>query len=643
MCGILAIIGKAMPVNSELFNRALDTLAHRGPDDRGVWCVEGAWLGHRRLSIIDTSHAGHQPMVDDATGVALTFNGEVYNYLELKVELESLGHRFHSHSDTEVLLRAYLAWGKSCVQRFNGDWAFLIWDPRTSSAFVSRDRFAIKPFFYTLVRGVLSVASEPKALLELYPELRKVNENALFRFLKETAVYENSNSFYQDIHLLLPSHSAEYRADGSVLSIERYWDWPDADEPLSGDIQGQFNALFDDSIRLRMRSDVQVGVTLSGGLDSTAVLTAAEKQLEHNSLRMSAFTSIYQQQGNSPDIDERKWAAIAVEKCRQFDLQMVSADEKIWLQTLNKITWHMDGPGYSPAVFPLCKIMETSSKQKVLVLMEGQGADELLAGYSDYAIYDLLESFPKRLLRLELSALKRDVTAFIGTFGFLTFMKRLIRKLSPHLRELNFRYAGVLGVMQKDFIGRAELVHVESFKLQNKSIISMLEKEMRYDFVSRELPGLLHYGDSISMANSVESRLPFLDYRLVEFCSKLPVEWKIRNGETKYILREYLRGNGQNEIADRKDKKGYPTPLANFFRSNNGAVLREILLNPQAKIRAFCDTDKMRRLINRYLAGNNQSENSLYRLLSTELWLRQCIPDENLTVPASNKVTKTVF
>ena len=626
MCGILAIIGNAIPISSDLANLALDTLTHRGPDDRGVWSVNGAWLGHRRLSIIDTSSAGHQPMVDETTGVALTFNGEIYNYLELKNELEALGHKFHSHSDTEVLLRAYLAWGKQCVQRFNGDWAFLIWDPRTASAFFSRDRFAVKPLYYTRSRGVLTIASEPKALLELYPELRKVNERALFRFLKETALHDSDDSFYEGIHLLLPAHSAEYRSEGDAISIERYWDWPEADAPLSGDIQVQFDALFDDAIRLRMRSDVQVGVTLSGGLDSTAILSAAEKQLEHDSLRMKAFTSVYDQQPVGAEIDERKWAAIAAENCGQFDLQTVGAPEKLWLQTLNKITWHMDGPGYSPAVFPLWKIMETSSRQSVLVLMEGQGADELLGGYSDYAIIDLFETFAQTVRRLEFRSLKRNVSAYIGAFGFRFFLKRLLRKLSPRLKELNFRYSGVLGVMRRDFIDRVKLKPEVVIRPQNTSSLSVLEKEMRFDFSARELPGLLHYGDAISMANSVESRLPFLDYRLVDFCSKLPTEWKIRNGETKYILREYLRRNGQNIIADRKDKKGYPTPLASFFRNNDGTVLREILLSPQARINTYCDPEKLRGLINRYLAGNSQSENSLYRLLSTELWLRQCIP-----------------
>jgi asparagine synthase (glutamine-hydrolysing) len=214
----------------------------------------------------------------------------------------------------------------------------------------------------------------------------------------------------------------------------------------------------------------------------------------------------------------------------------------------------------------------------------------------------------------------------VRSFGLGFFLKRFVRRLSPQLRELNFQYSGVLGVMRKDFICRADVKSNTALLSKNTTTIPMVEKEMRADFTSRELPGLLQYGDSISMANGVESRLPFLDYRLVDFCSKLPIEWKIRNGETKFILRQYLRRNGQHRIADRKDKKGYPTPLASFFKKDDGAMLREMLLNPNARINAYCDQQKLSRLIDRYLAGNSQSENSLYRLLSTELWLRQCIP-----------------
>ena len=626
MCGILAIIGNTLPVSTELANQALDTLAHRGPDDRGVWHAPGAWLGHRRLSIIDTSSAGHQPMVDEKTGVAVIFNGEIYNYIELRTELEALGHTFHSHSDTEVLLQSYLAWGERCVDRFNGDWAFLIWDPRSRIAFLSRDRFAVKPLYFTRAGGALSIASEPKALLELYPELRRVNERALYRFLKESALYDHTDCFYEGIQLLQPAHYGIYKPDGDTLDIVRYWDWPSGVNPVQGDVQAQFDVLFEDAVRLRMRSDVPVGITLSGGLDSTAVMSSAEKHLEVGSKRMTAFTSVYEKQPNAPVVDERKWAALAAQNCEHVDLQLVEAPNNLWLQTLRTIIRHMDGPGYSPAVFPLWHIDRTACQQGVTVLMEGQGADELLGGYADYAAASLLENFAPLLLKLKWGVLGRELKGCVAAFGVTAFLTRLSRLMFPWLISLNYRYAGLLGVMRSDFVKRINLEPGNVPLSQKHASVSLAENVMRFDFTSRELPGLLQYGDTVSMANGIESRLPFLDYRLVEFCSRLTIGWKIRTGETKYILREYLRRIGQAQTANRKDKKGYPTPIGQLFKNNDGEMLRELLLSPDARISAYCDRDKMLKLINRYLAGQKRSENPLYRLLSAELWLQECIP-----------------
>lgn len=626
MCGILAIIGSVLPVSVELANQALDKLAHRGPDDKGVYHVAGAWLGHRRLSIIDTSSAGHQPMVDETTGVVLTFNGEIYNYVELRNELEGLGHQFHSRSDTEVLLRSYLAWGEQCVNRFNGDWAFLIWDPRSQKAFLSRDRFAVKPLYFTHARGVLSIASEPKALLELYPELRCVNERALYRFLKESALYDHTDCFYEGIYLLQPSHYGIYNPDSNQLDVVRYWDWPNEVNSNLGDAQAQFDTLFEDAVRLRMRSDVPVGVTLSGGLDSTAVMSSAEKHLELGSKRMTAFTSVYEQQPNIPLVDERRWAALAAQNCVHVDLKFVEAPNHLWLQTLRKIISYMDGPGYSPAVFPLWHIARTASQQSVKVLIEGQGADELLGGYPDYAAAALLEKLGHLFRKFKWVVLGRELRGCFAAFGAGVFLIRLSRIVFPWLIDLNYRYAGLLGVMRGDFIERVQLGLDNIPFAQENTSVSLAENMMRFDFSSRELPGLLQYGDIVGMANGIESRLPFLDYRLVEFCARLPIEWKVKTGETKYILRGYLRRMKQVEIANRKDKKGYPTPIGYLFKLNDGEMLRELLLNPKAKISAYCDQEKIRGLLNRYLAGQKRSETPLYRLLSAELWLQECIP-----------------
>jgi asparagine synthase (glutamine-hydrolysing) len=625
MCGILAIIADDMPVCNDLANQALDTLAHRGPDDKGVWQVPGAWLGHRRLSIIDTSNAGHQPMVDESSGVALTFNGEIYNYIELRSELEALGYKFHSRSDTEVLLRSYLAWGNQCVDRFNGDWAFLIWDPRNRTAFISRDRFSVKPLYFTHARGAFSIASEPKALLELYPELRRVNERALFRFLKESALYDYTDCFYEGIELFQPAHYGIYKLGDNILDKAPYWDWPNGEISGQGDVQAQFDILFEDAVRLRMRSDVQVGITLSGGLDSTAVMSSAEKHLENNSTRMTAFTSVYENQPNTPLIDERRWASLAAQNCTHVDLQLVEAPNYLWLQTLRQVIRYMDGPGYSPAVFPLWQIARKASNNDVKVLLEGQGADEMLGGYTDYAAAALLEKLVPTLSISKWVAFVREMKSCFETFGMSEFLIRLFRLMLPWLKDFNYRHAGLLGVMRSDFIKRVN-AELNNMPVRKHFPARLAESVMRFDFTSRELPGLLQYGDTVSMANGIESRLPFLDYRLVEFCARLPIKWKIRSGQTKYILREYLRRIGQTQTANRKDKKGYPTPIEQLFKCDNGKLLRELLLSPNARISVYCDQGMINKLLNRYLSGQKRSENPLYRLLSAELWLQECIP-----------------
>jgi asparagine synthase (glutamine-hydrolysing) len=298
----------------------------------------------------------------------------------------------------------------------------------------------------------------------------------------------------------------------------------------------------------------------------------------------------------------------------------------LWLQTLRKIIRFMDGPGYSPAVFPLWHIASTASRQQVKVLMEGQGADELLGGYTDYAAAAMLGKLVHLLSRFQWVALGREVMSCFAAFGASVFLIRLSRLMFPWLIEFNYRHSGLLGVMRPEFIERVK-PRLENMPARRNSSESLAENVMRFDFSSRILPGLLQYGDTVSMANGIESRLPFLDFRLVEFCARLPIEWKIRAGRTKFILREYLRQINQAEIADRQDKKGYPTPIERLFKSNDGEMLREVLLSPDARIGAYCDQEKIHQLLNRYLAGQNRSENPLYRLLSAELWLQECIPE----------------
>lgn len=622
MCGIVATIGASNRILGRRRDEALALIVHRGPDDHGSWEDDDAWLGTRRLAIIDLSPGGHQPRVDPETGVCITFNGEIYNYLELRAELIALGHDFVSESDTEVLLRAYLEWGPELLPRLNGMWAFLIWDPRQRRAFFARDRLGVKPFYYSSQDGGLSVASEPKALLVLHPALRRVDEASLYDFLAEGRLYAGSASFYAGIAALQPGHFGTFSPGDPSPAISQYWTPPSRSNRTLDyrDAVVSFGDLLRDSVRLRMRSDVPVGFTLSGGLDSSAVLEAAATGAASGGERLQAFTSVYDTPPGARPIDERRWAGLVADTY-QVDLQQVPADVGDWIGVLERIVWHMDGPGYSPAVFPLWKIMESARARGIPVLLEGQGADELLGGYPQYAALDLWTS----LSRGRLSGFVRDYGAFAKTFSVRMVTLWLARERASFALQTYRRRVGSLGTMDPDFVRRARGgSSVPATRTVNDRLVADLTREV--------LPGLLQYGDAISMAHSIESRLPFLDYRLVEFASSLPSEFKVGNGRTKRILRDHLHAAGLTAIAERRDKQGYPTPAGSWLTSNGAALLRSQLLAPGAEIHAYCRPDRLERLIDHHVAGRGGAANHLYRLLTTQIWLRTCIT-ESTSVP----------
>lgn len=612
MCGIVAIVGDSKALGRRR-DGALDLIAHRGPDDRGTWEDADTWLGSRRLAIIDLSPGGHQPRVDRETGVSITFNGEIYNYLELREQLAALGHRFATASDTEVLLRAYLEWGAEMLPRLNGMWAFVIWDPRARQAFFARDRLGVKPFCYSSLGGSLRIASEPKALLLLDPTLRRVDEATLYDFLAEGRLYTGTRSFYRGIAVLAPGHSGTFSPGDSSPTIQCWWSAPsEAASPVGYEqaVRG-FGGLLEDAVRLRLRSDVPVGFTLSGGLDSSAVLQAAAAT-SNGAARLQAFTSVYEAEATQV-VDERQWAQLVASKYH-VDLQEVRADVTDWQGVLERIVWHMDGPGYSPAVFPLWRIMECARSRGVPVLLEGQGADELLGGYTQYAALALWQS----LFRGRLGMFAREYRSFARTFSIRMLSLWLARERMSFAVQAYRRRVGALGTIDPDFARRQR-------GRTSRRLPRSVNARLRVDLSREILPGLLHYGDAISMAHSIESRLPFLDYRVVEFASALPGEYKVSRGDTKRILRDHLRQVGLPEIANRRDKQGYPTPANAWMTANDGALLRSHLLSPDAEIHAYCRPDRLKRLIEHHVAGRPGASNHLYRLLTTQLWLRGCV------------------
>ncbi|MEE4300109.1 MAG: asparagine synthase (glutamine-hydrolyzing) [Pseudomonadales bacterium] len=619
MCGILGYVGNDRTV-IDRFPSALDTLVHRGPDDSGIFRADGVILGHRRLSIIDLSKEGHQPFVDASSGNVVTYNGEIYNYLEIRESLETLGHDFRSACDTEVLLHAYREWGEACLQKFNGMFSFSILDPEKKRLFFARDRFGVKPFYYTRVSGFI-FASEPKAILKLDPSLAKPDLRALYEFLQFGRLGGSERTFLENIESLLPAHYGVLDLSSGRIETCRYWDYP---EQSSGEtdprsIEAEFERCFDDAVALRTRSDVPVGLTLSGGIDSTGILASLSKTGVED---LSSFTSVYG--GSGPG--ELDWARLA---CAPYSdrvtLTEVLAGAEGWLSTLEKIVWHMDGPGLSPAVYPVWRVMERARQQGVPVLLEGQGADELLGGYVNYSALDLLESM-KNLLRPGRRASLREVVnkwqAMGDAFGVKPSVLWVLRESFPFLFEMNRKRNTAAYALKDSVVESCVVSGARNDIAASKYPDDPVSERLCSDHAKDILPSLLHYGDAISMAHSIECRQPFLDYRLVEFVFRLRSEQKIKGGRTKAPLRGYLMRAGQEAIARRADKVGYMTPVDAWMSKDNCTVLRLFLLEGAPRILEFCERGRISELIERFGGGGFALGNHMYRLLTTEIWLR---------------------
>ncbi len=624
MCGILGWAGAgSKSFDAEQFAQALTTLRHRGPDDHGVWADERATLGHRRLSIIDLSAAGHQPMASRSGQNIITFNGEIYNYKEIQRELAGIGVAPKGGSDTGVLLEAIESWGpERALSKLNGMWAFAVWNPVRRQLLLARDRFGVKPLYLLRQNGSLAFASEPKALLCLYPEFRRMRERTMLDFLSKNHLFVDGKSFYEGIDLLPPAHFLLYDVDRDVVTKHRYWDYP-TDMDQSVDAQkavDEFASIFTDAVALRMRSDVPVGLSLSGGLDSSAVLSS---MASNKRSAIPCYTSTYE----NPALGELRWAGLATERAGAV-LTPVLAQEGAWLETLQTIVWHMDSPGYSPAVFPLWQLMRRARADGVPVLLEGQGADEALGGYPQYAVLDLMDRVAGRGPRESPLKTLRRIMLLKATFSLRWSAAWLARESSPALLRWHRAREGFQSLLRRG------VAIDDDLPMSTGSPHDRVHDRLVLDHSKMILPGLLHYGDSISMAHSVEARNPFLDYRLVEWMFRLPTQFKIHDGQTKWVLRQYLRNHGMADIGNRQDKRGYPTPIRSWLASTAGRDFEYELTRHPGPLLEWIDPRKVNALFERHRAGSLTSEHHLYKLLSAHTWINRCLQTEPQRYPS---------
>jgi len=553
-------------------------VAHRGPDavghkifsengladgniaEREKWAVG---LIHRRLAIVDLSNDGHQPMSDKSARYWIVFNGEIYNHIELRSELASHGYRFQSHSDTEVILAAYSCWGRDCLQRFNGMWAFAIYDCQAKKLFLARDRFGIKPLYYFSESGRFAFASELKQLHHLQGGKGRVNRRLLADFFMWRLETHTQETFFENIYSLPPGNWAEVNAETLVVGDihpQQFW-FPKAlahANPLN--IHADFRSLFEDAVRLRLRSDVPVGITLSGGLDSSAVACVASGQKKRDGAgAMEAFTAAYHDPGFSEEPFARRVARSAGLKHTLVYPESGQISED-WKQFL----WYMEEPFGSLSYYTNWKVYQQIRAAGISVILSGQGGDELLLGYERYRFPFLLQQMKNgRYPEAFKFFLQGRHRGNMGIFRQLQFMAYFTM---PDLRALRRRRL-VEPFLRKDFFEfglTRKSVLIDSAKFRGR--IEMQTKE----FSKYQLPHLLRHEDRVSMSHAVETRLPFLDYRLFEFVLGQRDEDLLAEGWSKHLLRESMKDILPESVRLRTDKKGFDTPSRRLLRDHPG-------------------------------------------------------------------------
>lgn len=661
MCGIAGILNlNGQPVNPNIIRKMTDIQAHRGPDDYGyaVFDVKAGVsrayqervpddfaertynlaFGHRRLSIIDLTTLGHQPMASKDGAVWIIYNGEIYNYLELRSELSQEGYSFSSQSDTEVILNSYRHWGIDCLSRFNGMWAFAIWDQRKRTLYCARDHLGKKPFYYYRDETTFVFASEIKSLL-CHPRVpRRVNEEKVYDYLYLHQHEYRNDSFFQDIHQLPAATLLEIQIDGRTE--ERCWWQIPIDLSLgiavSAQVESQrteqFLELLRDAVRIRFRADVPVGISLSGGIDSSLILSLAMEQMEsHNTAhpgvqggKLATFTS----RPVGTIWDEGRYVDTLTEGL-ELDRHDVILDGQRFWDELPDLMWHQEQPSNSSSMFAQRSVMKEAASSGVKVVLDGQGADELFGGYERfYSSYHVQLALAGRY-HLMLSEARS--AAFLHDRSVLHYLMPVMHALLPNnIREWAHRlrrsHADPNQWINPDLVKR--YAERETSRRHLREIVPRNLQAALHDATAMStLIFILRSGDRNSMASSVETRQPFLDHRIIEFAFSLPAAAKIHDGWTKHIIRQASTGILPDAIRLRRDKLGFPTPEAQWLREGSEHIRHLFSRSPMSA--DFVDTNGLLANMESLLARDASVVPEVWRPICLEYWLQQYFGNHN--------------
>lgn len=639
MCGVAGIISSE---DTEQIKYSIDNMlnfiSHRGPDGHGVDLFSltdnlNLALGHNRLAIIDTSSAGLMPMRSNCNTLSIIFNGEIFNYLELKDELIKLGHNFNTHTDTEVLLKAFQEWGYECLNKLNGMFAFAIFNKLNGDLFIARDRYGIKPLYYSKGDNFFIFASEIKSILS-HHNVKAIPETSnIGKFLLTGVINDNENTCFKDIYSLMPGHYLI--VSNQKISVKR-WYLFEQDIESSQDLDlnyldavNGFRSIFNDAVKLRLRSDVEVGACLSGGLDSSAIVGAVSKirkeDINNNEAYGSfkTFSSVY----DDPSISEIEYVDQVTKFTETENFSFTPELNNFW-KKISTIVWHNDEPIQTPTAFNQWSVMAAAKEEKIKVTLDGQGVDELAAGYPSYYSIYLAESLRKLNFLLFFSTLKEILSSMGEGRGFFSLITRVIFLLIP-LSFLKFlstfpfiqssiKGSALISLVQINYKDRwSGLMKNQFFEQRLNS--STLKRRLKFDFYKISLPALLRYEDRSSMASSIEARTPFLDYRLVEYIQNLPSKYYIKEGLTKSIVRDGVSDLIPKTIFNRTDKKGYPIPSSEWLQQSKHQIIK--LFSSESFLFHYFDAEKLKNAI--FSSQSHLSNDELWRLIFTELWFRE--------------------
>jgi asparagine synthase (glutamine-hydrolysing) len=633
MCGINGIAFSSRSsrrVDAAELKAMRDVITHRGPDDEGIYIDENVGLGHRRLSIVDVA-SGHQPMTNEDGSLYIIYNGEVYNHADYREELESRGHVYRTHCDTETILHLYEDYGDACVEHLRGMFAFAIWDRNKRELFIVRDRLGIKPLYYVHTSdGSLYFASEIKALLEARAVKAELNFAAFSDYLANHAT-SGEETLFAGVKRLMPGHTLTWR-DGEI-KIKKYWDVSFTKVAPNGhsdkDYIAEWSDLFRKSVELRLMADVPLGMFLSGGIDSSAIAAVMATLVDEP---IKTFSVAFKER----EANELEYARLIAHAYKTDHHEVVVSPEEFFAALPNLI-WHEDEPLAHPSSVALFFVSKLAA-QHVKVVLTGEGSDELMAGYARYRKTILNLAVGEHYHRMVPSGVRdliRGQIAGMSASKLRAKLSRTFLSLAPDIESIYFDNFAVFprsdqyGLLTRDTIDRTGGVdpYAGVRRVLSETDAQSLLDRLLYADIKTYLHELLMKQDQMSMAASLESRVPFLDHKLVEFTSSLPERLKLNRWTTKYVLRQSMKGVLPEQILTRP-KMGFPVPLGAWFRGAYANVLDEYVLSSRALERGIFSAEAVRTLVNEHRGGLANHSERLWSLVNLEMWFRRFIDGE---------------